>query len=63
MSKAQFNWVTQDRAVEMLHHAYTPLSLQIFTRNEKRKKLPIRTKKLGKKILYSGSDIESFINS
>lgn len=62
MAKAGINWVTEERAVEMLFNAYTPLSLQIFTRNEKRRKLPIRTKKLGRKILYSGADIENYLN-
>lgn len=56
------NWLTEEEAVKALKYAYSPTSLQIFTRNEKRKKLPIRTVKIGKKILYSGRDIEKYIN-
>jgi hypothetical protein len=58
------NWVSEERALEMLFHGYAKSSLRIFTRNEKRKKLPIMTKKLNHKtILYSGTDIETYINS
>ena len=62
--QTSINWVNEQRAIEMLHNAYTKSSLRILTRNEKRKRLPIRTKKLNAKtILYSGTDIELFINS
>lgn len=56
------NWLTEEEAVKALKNAYTPKSLQIFTRDQKRKKLPIRTNKIGKKIIYSGVDIENFLN-
>lgn len=56
------NWLTEEEAVKAMKNVYSPTSLQIFTRNEKRKKLPIRTTKIGKKILYSGVDIENFLN-
>jgi hypothetical protein len=64
MASKPVNWVSEERALEMLFNGYTKSSLRIFTRNEKRKKLPIRTKKLNHKtILYSGTDILNYINA
>lgn len=62
MSKAAINWCSEEEAVKALAGAYNKESLRVFTRNEKRKKLPIRTSKIGRKILYSKADIETFIN-
>lgn len=62
MSKQNINWISEEEAMKIL--GYSKSSLRIFTRNEKRKKLDIRTRKLNhRKILYSGTDINSFINS
>jgi hypothetical protein len=64
MAEKDIEWVSEVRALEMLFHGYKKSSLRLFTRNEKKKKLPIRTKKLNHKtILYSGTDIENYINS
>jgi hypothetical protein len=64
MADKGVNWISEERALQMLFNSYTKSSLRIFTRNQKRKKLPIRTKKLNHKtILYSAIDIENFINS
>lgn len=61
MKQASINWIREEKAMEMLGLAKS--SLRIYTMNEKRRKLDIRTKKLNHKtILYSGSDIERFIN-
>jgi hypothetical protein len=55
------NWMSEEDAMKLL--SYSKSSLRIFTRNEKRKKLPIRTSKLNNKtILYSGQDIQNYIN-
>lgn len=55
------NWCKESEAMELL--GYTKESLRILTRNEKRKRLPIRTSKINHKtILYSKQDIEDFIN-
>lgn len=63
-SKQTINWVAETEAIKLLHNAYTKESLRIFTMNEKRKKLPIRTKKLNHKtVLYSSTDIIDYINS
>jgi hypothetical protein len=62
MSKVDKNWCEESEAMQML--GYKKSSLRIFTMNEKRKKLDIRTKKLNHKtVLYSKTDIERFINS
>jgi predicted DNA-binding transcriptional regulator AlpA len=61
MKTTPINWVKEQEAMQML--GYSKSSLRIFTMNEKRKKLPIRTKKLNHKtVLYSKMDIEQFIN-
>jgi hypothetical protein len=60
--KAAINWVREEEAMELLN--YKKSSLRIFTMNEKRRKLDIRTKKLNHKtVLYSLVDIQRFINS
>jgi hypothetical protein len=63
MSKTNnVNWTTEQEAMKLLN--YSKHSLRVFTMNEKRKKLDIRTKKLNAKtVLYSKTDIENFINS
>jgi hypothetical protein len=62
MKTTPINWVKEQEAMQML--GYSKSSLRIFTMNEKRKKLPIRTKKLNHKtVLYSAPlDIDQFIN-
>jgi hypothetical protein len=56
------NWIREHEAMALLN--YSKSSLRIFTMNEKRRKLDIRTKKLNHKtVLYSKVDIERFINS
>jgi hypothetical protein len=62
MSKPQINWINEKEATELL--GYSKHSLRVFTMNEKRRKLDIRTKKLNHKtVLYSKVDIDRFINS
>lgn len=59
--KKTTEWIDEDTAMKIL--GYKKSSLRIFTRDPKRKKLPIRTVKLqSKKILYSKTDIEDFIH-
>lgn len=61
MAKDNFNWMSEEQAAQKL--GYKVESLRILTRNEKRKTLPIRTSKINRKtILYSGTDIENYIN-
>jgi hypothetical protein len=61
MKTSAINWISEQEAMQML--GYAKSSLRIFTMNEKRKKLPIRAKKLNhKKVIYSKTDIEQFIN-
>lgn len=61
MSKQTINWVSEKVAMELL--GYSKHSLRVFTMNEKRKKLPVRAKKLNAKtVIYSGVDIENFKN-
>jgi hypothetical protein len=61
MKTNNYNWTSEKEAMELL--GYKKSSLRIFTMNEKRKKLDIRTKKLNHKtILYSKVDIDRFIN-
>jgi hypothetical protein len=45
--KESMNWVSEKEAVKALFNAYSKKSLQIYTRDEKGKKLPIRTIKIG----------------
>jgi hypothetical protein len=60
VSKA-INWCKESEAMELL--GYTKESLRILTRNEKRKRIPVRTSKINHKtILYSKTDIEQFID-
>lgn len=60
--RAEINWIDENTAAAKL--GYKPLSLRLFTRNEKRRKLPIRTKKLNHRtILYSMVDIDNYINN
>lgn len=62
MAKENLNWCSEAEAAKLL--GYQVDSLRIFTRNEKRKKLPIRTSKLNhSKILYSKTDIDKYIAS
>jgi hypothetical protein len=62
MKTAVANWTDEKTAMQML--GYSKSSLRIFTMNEKRRKLDIRTKKLNHKtVLYSLVDIQRFINS
>jgi hypothetical protein len=62
MKTAIANWTDEKTAMQML--GYSKSSLRIFTMNEKRRKLDIRTKKLNHKtVLYSLVDIQRFINS
>jgi hypothetical protein len=62
MAKESFNWVDEQTAMKLT--GYGKHSLRVFTMNEKRKKLPIRTRKLNaKEIIYSGSDIENWRNT
>jgi hypothetical protein len=61
MKTSAINWIREEEAMKMLN--YSKSSLRIFTRNEKRKKLDIRTRKLNHKtVIYSKTDIEQFIN-
>lgn len=61
MAKQTINWISEEEASRVL--GYKKNSLRILTRNEKRKRLPIRTSKINHKtILYSKTDIEDFIN-
>lgn len=62
MAKEGINWLTESEALQALKNAYSKKCLQVYTRDEKRKKLPIRTTKVGRKILYSGVDIQNFLN-
>jgi hypothetical protein len=56
-----YNWCSEEEAMELL--GYKRSSLRILTRNEKSKTLPIRTTKPNyRKILYSKTDIENFLN-
>jgi hypothetical protein len=60
MSKG-INWISEEDACQKL--GINKYTLRTYTRNEKRKKLDLRTAKLSKtKILYSGVDIENYIN-
>jgi hypothetical protein len=62
MAKSSINWISEEQATQKL--GYTKESLRLFTRNERMKKLPIRTTKINAKtILYSMTDIEEYINS
>lgn len=61
MAKDQLNYVDESTAVSMLFNAYTPKTLRVYTTDPKRKKLPIRTRKIGNKIVYSSTDIQNFI--
>lgn len=61
MAKDNFNWMSEKDAAEKL--GYKVESLRILARNEKRKTLPIRSTKINRKtILYSGTDIDNYIN-
>jgi hypothetical protein len=56
------NWIREEEATAIL--GYKKESLRILCRNEKRKRLPIRSIKLNfKTFLYSKADIEAYINS
>jgi hypothetical protein len=62
MKTSAINWIREEEAMKMLN--YSKSSLRVFTMNEKRRKLDIRTKKLNHKtVLYSKIDIDRFINS
>lgn len=62
MAKQTINWIDEETAMEKL--GYKKYPLRTATRDQKRKKLPIRTSKISKtKILYSGTDIEEYIAS
>jgi hypothetical protein len=55
-----YNWCSEEEAMELL--GYKRASLRILTRNEKQKTLPIRTSKPNyRKVLYSKTDIEKYI--
>jgi hypothetical protein len=55
------NWCSEEEAMQLL--GYQRDSLRILTRNAKRKTLPIKTTKPNyRKILYSKTDIENFLN-
>ena len=58
MAKVPLNYVDENTAVAMLHNAYKPKTLKEYVRE---KKLPIRTTKIGRKRLYSATDIQTFI--
>lgn len=56
------NYITEEEAMKML--GLKKYSLRILTRNEQRKTYPIRSAKLNyKTIIYSKTDIETYINS
>jgi hypothetical protein len=55
------NWIDEERATKIL--GYKKHWLRTLTRDPKRKTLPIRTSKINHKtILYSGDDIQNYIN-
>jgi hypothetical protein len=43
------NWISEEQATQKL--GYTKESLRLFTRNERMKKLPIRTTKINAKTI------------
>lgn len=63
MAKEAINWVDGETAVKMLFNSYCYKVLKTYTRDPKRKKLPIATRKLGKQILFSGADIQTFLKN
>jgi hypothetical protein len=55
-------WINEERAAELL--GYKVPVLRIYTYNEKKAKLPIRYAKINrKKIVYSLTDINNYINT
>lgn len=56
------NWLDEETVCKRL--GLNKYTLRLYTRNEKRKKINLRTAKLSKtKILYSGVDLEKYITS
>jgi hypothetical protein len=57
-----YDWIEEEEAARLL--GYKVPVLRIYTYNPKKAKLPIRFSKVSRKrIVYSGTDIQNYINS